>query len=270
MRNLLARQGRHLCLFAVCITFLSSGCGTTAYNAELSKSVARLSSVAPFRALFAPTELPETPIRLRVPLVFQHSYVENSAHPDDGPKISPDRLQPPFLPLPGLKVTYETITQTTPGMVPFYCYLAAVPCKPGDAARLATEIQARLKQKFPETPDWETVDCNSPEGQPIQWKKIRAAGAQPFRVRDLGTRMVTVQELTGQFELWMHDAQEWIVLVGWRVTDLAMGSAAPAQQGKAPGAPASNSAERFNIDGLPALTAGSLEMQSAPAAPNAG
>src|SRR5580700_1850610 len=83
------------------------GCGTADYERLLTKRLNDLRSAEPFRTLFGPTELPDTPVKIRVPMAFKTSYMENSPHPEDGAKISPDRAQPPFLPLPGFKLCYE-------------------------------------------------------------------------------------------------------------------------------------------------------------------
>jgi hypothetical protein len=244
------------CLFA---TF--EGCGTSDYDKLVTRRLEVLRGEAKFRGLWAPTQLADTPIKIRVPMVFPASYAADSAHPDDGPKISPDRLQPPFLELPGFKICYEgTVTDAQNSKLPFYCYLAALPSKPGDAETLATEFQAKLKETFKDAPDnWEVVDCDSLSGVPVQWKKIRVIGEQSFRV-SIG-QTVAAQNLPGVFELWIRDAQDYVVIVGWR---------APRSIEGPPAAPPANArlaqqaaGEHPDFSTLPVLTAGTITVDSA-------
>jgi hypothetical protein len=159
--------------------------------------------------------LPGTPFSIRVPLEFEHSYQESSAHEDDGATINPDRLQPPFLKLPGFKLCYEGISKTGANELPFYCYLAAVPAQPGDAAKLAGQLQTQLKARFPDaTGDWQSNDAPTPDGYNVHWRKIRVEGDQPFLVKT--GDQVAPQNLPGVFELWVHDADNYVLLVGWR------------------------------------------------------
>ncbi|MEX0678220.1 MAG: hypothetical protein WD063_14160 [Pirellulales bacterium] len=194
---------------------LLAGCGISRYDSLLEHRVASLRGEARFRHLYAATQLPGTPISIRLPMVFKDSYQENSAHKEDGAVISPDRLQPPFLKLPGFKLCYEGTNDTGGARLPFYCYLAALPARPGDADKLASQLQAQLKKSFPQTPDeWQAVDANSPSGFSVHWRKIRVEGEQPFRVRT--AQQLESQNLPGIFELWIHDADDYVVLVGWR------------------------------------------------------
>jgi hypothetical protein len=252
-----------------CFFALLAGCGTADYERLLTKRLNDLRSAEPFRTLFGPTELPDTPMKIRVPMAFKTSYMENSPHPEDGAKISPDRAQPPFLPLPGFKLCYEGHVPSAEGQPPFYCYLAAVPAKAGDAAKMAADLQAALKAKFKDVPDaWETVDANTPENKALAWRKIRVTGEQPFRVKDAGK--VVSKNLPGVFELWMHDAGDYIVLVGWRAPTAIEGPTGP------PPAPAmsptgvmvqSVQEAKPDFSTMPALTAGTLTIQQPAAAP---
>ncbi len=238
---------------------LLSGCGTADYEQLASRRVEEFRGSAPFKTLFGPTELADTPIRIRVPMIFKNSYMENSAHPDDGARISPDRLQPPFLPLPGFKVCYESMFGVAGKPVPYYCYLAAVPAKPGDADKLADQLMAALKEKFKETPDtWELVDAATPTTKSLPWKKIRVTADQSFRSFD--GQKVSPGTLPGIFELWLHDAPGYIVLVGWRVAVGAEGAEAWVDPTR-PNAPASE--PKLDLAKMPALTAGSLTIESA-------
>jgi hypothetical protein len=248
-------------LAGVCLFATFAGCGTSDYDKLVSRRLEVLRGEAKFRGLWAPTQLADTPIKIRVPMVFPASYNADSAHPDDGPKISPDRLQPPFLTLPGFKICYEgMVTDAQSAKLPFYCYLAAVPAKPGDAETLATEFQARLKETFKDAPDnWETVDCDSLSGVPVQWKKIRVMGEQSFRV--MTGQTVAAQNLPAVFELWIRDAQDYVVMVGWRSPRSIEGPSAPPAANATVAQPAGDG--HPDIATLPILTAGTITIDSA-------
>lgn len=200
---------------ALALFLASAGCGTRHYNDLMGQRLTELRASVKFQGLYAPTALPGTPFTIRVPLEFERSYDEKSSHSDDGAVIKPDRLQPPFLKLPGLKYCYEGLSKKGNDQFPFYCYLAAIPARPGDADRLADQLRAQLKRTFPDTPDtWEPKDPDTPDGLNIHWRMIRVEGEQPFYVKSGG--QAAPQNLPGIFELWMHDADDFIVLVGWR------------------------------------------------------
>ena len=191
------------------------------------------------------------------------------AHPQDGPKIRPDRFQPPFLEIEGLRLCYEGNADDAMGLkMPFYCYLAALQARPGDADRLQTDIQAKLKAKFEKTPDeWERADAYSEDGKAAPWKRIRVEGDQVFQV-NTGQKVET-QKLPGIFELWMRDLGNWIVMVGWR-TPKSIEAPAPEATGgdfPIPTKPdLSTSPESMTF-----LTAGTLKLdETAPPAAEAG
>jgi len=255
-----SKQSRNLTfLLGACFFALLSGCGTSDYEQLMTRRVDEFRGSAPFKSLFGPTELTDTPIRIRVPLIFKNSYLENSAHPEDGARISPDRVQPPFLPLPGFKVCYEGTNNASGKALPYYCYLAAVPAQPGDGDKLADELLAALKEKFKETPDvWEVVDAVTPTTKSIQWKKVRVTADQSFRFNEGGK--VGPGNLPGVFELWLHEAPGFVVLVAWRAPVSVEGPAVwtdpalPQLQGIEP---------KPDFAKMPALTAGSMTIEAA-------
>jgi hypothetical protein len=230
------------------------GCGTSDYRRLMASRVDKVRTGAAFRTLFGPSQLPGTPIKIRVPMAFGKSYAENSP-------------QPPFLQLPGLKLCYEgTAADATSAKLPFYCYLAAVPARPGDADKLAADILAQLKRKLKETPDaWESKDASTPEGKALQWKRIRVVAEQPFLVMDAGKP--TSKNMPGIFELWMYSAPEYIVLVGWRSPSSIEGRSPPVET--APINPLQGAVDaKPDFAAMPVLTAGTLtiDADAAPAA----
>ncbi|MGD9644108.1 MAG: hypothetical protein AB7U73_00500 [Pirellulales bacterium] len=192
---------------------------------------------------------------IRVPMAFRESYKPDSGHPDDNGRIKPERFQPPFLKLPGLKLCYEgKVADAAGGKVPFYCYLAAVP--KGDAEKIAAQLEEQLKAKFPNTPaDWENVDAKTPDDKAVSWRKLRVEGEQPFFVEGQPEAKV----MPGIFEVWVHKADGYAVMVAWRApkeidTPITPATQNPASQMSANAKP--------DLQSMPALTAGTLRVEA--------
>jgi hypothetical protein len=239
----------------------ATGCGGPAYDALLNRRLDQLRAGAPFRSLFAPTQIPETPVSIRVPMAFRNSYTPVSGHNNDGGRIKPDRANPPFLNIPGLRLTYEgTSTDATHGQLPFYCYVGVVPN--GDVNKLSTELQARLKETFKDTPEqWENVDATTPADTAVSWRKIRVEGDQPFYTTSQAEPLV----LPGIFELWLHQAEGYAVLVGWRTPKSIEGPVPPPTTGENP-LMQLTAEGKPDLQAMPALTAGTLKIAAADAA----
>jgi hypothetical protein len=246
------------------LSLLVSGCGISDYNTLMKRRLGSLRSSAKFKYLYGPTELPGTPISVRVPMIYSRSYRADSAHDDDGPVIRPERSQPPFLRLPSFKLCYESMTATGEAQLPHYCYLAAMPAKAGDADRIEGQFAAQLKKAFPaSTPTWETVNADTPNGFSILWKKLRVEGDQPFFVKT--PEKVEAKVMPGMFELWLHDAGNYIVLVAWRVPSAIQGQVTMPEiaEGQNATFPADS---KLDLSMWPALTAGTVVKSEAPAA----
>ena len=253
-------------LAAICLASMLLGCGYSEYNRMVSKRVANLRGEQKFRTLFAPTQLGDTPVQIRLPMVFQESYVEGSKHKEDGAKIAEDRLQPPFLKLPGFKICYEgrAYDQTPVKTYPYYCYLAAVPSKPGDAENLAKELQSQLKETFKDTPDqWEGVDVDSPSGNAVQWKKLRVEGEQSFRFKQPSAKQATPSNLPGIFEIWLCDKGDYNVIVAWRVPTALQGpSEVPIPTSLQSMLTGVKGNMKLDLGTLPVLTAGTITVDA--------
>ncbi len=194
----------------------TTGCGTSAYNSQVDRAFASLRNEAKFQGLYAPMQIPDTQFSLRVPVIFTQSFTPKSSHPDDGDTINPKRMQPPFLPSDDIRLTYEGMTPDTDGVnLPYYCYIAVADAKPGDADKLADSVISGLKQLMPDSKEeWVPVDADTPEGKAIPWRKLRLTVEQPFFVKV--NDKVETRNLPGIFELWLHDAGDHLVIMGWR------------------------------------------------------
>lgn len=261
-----SRLTRMLFVLAALASFTAmQGCGSSEYNRLVGKRLGELRGEARFRSLFGPTTLSGTPVSIRVPQMFKNSYVEDSSHPIDGATIDPDRVQPPFLKLPGFKLCYETnLPDPERGSVPVYCYLGAVPGKAGDADLIAKDLHDKLKETFKDTPEFEVVDADTPTGKPVQWKKLRITADQPFKVLDLSTRKMVAQKLPAIFELWVCDKTDYVVLMAFRAPTSVEG-AVPPPAADTPAALQPATPTKIDLSSVPALVAGSIAV-SAPKA----
>lgn len=234
------------------------GCSASEYNELVAKRADEMVLGQQFQGLFQPVQLGEVPISIRVPMVFSKSYTEDSEHKDDGDKIAPERFQPPFMTLPGLKMCFEGTGKAGSMNLPFYCYLAAQPSRPGDLDKVAADLVAQLKEKYPDAPlTWEEVDCASPDGTSKHWKKLRVVGDQPFRVKQNGK--VADERLQGIFELWLFDAEQHVVIVGWRAPTAIEGPTEPPPAGTIVN-PLTNQPTKPDLARQPALTAGTVKL----------
>jgi len=209
---------RLLTLIAV-FASLFAGCGVSTYEAAYDKELKRLKRGAPFRQLFdKPTQIPDTGVTIRIPAVFKNSYALDSADPKDDKKvIDPQRIQPPFLPLPGFKLCYESMAAGGPsGSLPYYCYLAATP---GDGAALERDLLDKLKGAFPDSAaTWEAVSCDSPTEGSDPWRRLRLEADQRF---DIAPANGPVQQktLAATFDLWHFEGPGVQILMGYRIPD---------------------------------------------------
>ena len=241
-----------------------TGCGTSAYNSQVDRAFATLRNEAKFQGLYAPTTIPDSQYSLRIPVIFTQSYTPKSSHPDDGDTINPKRMQPPFMQSDDIKLTYEGMTPDAEGnQLPYYCYLAVAPAKPGDADKLATSVVAGLRQVMPESKeDWVPVDADTPEGKAVSWRKLRITVDQPFFVKV--NDKVESRTLPGIFELWMHDAGEHLVIMGWR-TPTSIEGPQTGEFTMAGGIAVPTPNAKPDFAKWPVLTAGTLAISAAPA-----
>jgi len=109
--------------------------------------------------------------------------------------------QPPFVALPGLAYGYKIKV----GGQPAYCYFASVPTNTKTAADLSKELQTSIGKTF-SSAVWRDVALNSPDGNPVNLRCIRAVGPQKFGG----------QSVEGRFDLYLYTSATYHVLVGWR------------------------------------------------------
>ncbi len=124
-------------------------------------------------------------------------------------------------------------------LVPYYCYLAAMPAGAlaADGKPVEESIQTQLATAFNAQPQWENASCPTEAGPKVEWRKISATAPQPFIDQSNETK-----SLPAIFELYTKEIDDLRVFVGWcwpqkmsvnvsGVAPLTVGSivAAPAQ-----------------------------------------
>jgi hypothetical protein len=206
-------------------SFTLVGCGTGHYEDQYSKTLQQEEAESPYTALYSPTEVPDSPFKIRVPRIFHSAFGVDSPHPDDyqGDLINERRLLP-MVKLPGFQRTFEGKYNRVERNEeqPYYFYLAAGPIGKTDqekaqwGSRIAM-VQAALKKKIPETTDWTDVEVNSLDGQPRKWKRVVAKGLQQFFFRRNNSKADTTEP--GILILNLLQEDNYFLIVGWRISD---------------------------------------------------
>jgi hypothetical protein len=265
------RLGFCACLVGGAMLAAAAGCGEPAYTSLLNHRLDELRAGAPFRVLYGPTTIPDTPIQVRLPMTFRKSYLENSPHSDDGDKIRADRLQPPFLQLPGFRMCYEgNGSDPNAGRVHFYCYLWAIPSKPGDAEKIAADVQAKLNATFKDAKaEWQAVDAATPEGKGLNWRKIGVEAPMPYPSyrHEPDRKKMPTEEFPSKFELWMYDSPNYVILIGWRTPTSSEGVVPASSMKNALPILGAELPDKMDMSNFPVLTAGSLVIAAPEAAP---
>ena len=201
------------------------GCGTAEYERRLNAPktpVGSGSAATGQHELYAPSPLEGTPFSVRVPTVFGGSFREGSVV--DGQPVDKRRVHPPFLTVPGLKLTYEAFTKDSAGgKQPYYCYLAAVEESSRSQDSLADTIRKEIRGGLGDrAADWQDAQSRSVEGLPTSWKKIRGAADQEFYYVDQAGVKKYVR-VPGIIELWMRSQGGYVIIIGWRVPETIAG-----------------------------------------------
>jgi hypothetical protein len=207
----------HLALCASTVA-LSAGCDLTGeYDKKFQQALQKSAQRAVFDKYLFPTETEVTDaarkptgVKLRILSVFDKDSKSLPA--------TDARAQPPFLKLPDLSYALERQLDDAQGaFLPVYLYFAAVAKPPKPDPKAAETLQATLAQGVAAAlpgAKWEDAALQTPEGQPLSppLKRLRATGQQEFM--NLQTNKPV--KLAGRFDLYLIDAPEYYVLIGWR------------------------------------------------------
>jgi hypothetical protein len=143
----------HRLFFATVLAAIAptlAGCGGARYDKRMEETKQRLMHTKPFQQhLFrAPTDIEETGVSLRVPKLFDKNatLVADGETNDNGDPIGVDRMQPPFLKLPGFLFGYEKYVPLgeRKKTLPVYVYFAVVECGDRKTSDVAKELRENL------------------------------------------------------------------------------------------------------------------------------
>lgn len=200
------------------ILFTVSGCGTGEYDRRMRASIQEVGSKAKFQNLLYPNPISIVPgASFRLPALFDNtakSWAEGNPT-ETGLAVHPDRLQPPFIKLPGFRYCYEVFPKSG-GQEDnvMYCYVAASNTTSQGQEDLIASIQSDLKKKFPDAPEeWETVDLDTPEGATIAVRRTTVSGMQRFDLTPMGGPM---KDFDGRMDLYLISTNDNHILIGWR------------------------------------------------------
>jgi hypothetical protein len=200
--------------------FLGSlcGCGTGEYERRLADRADRAQKQARFNQLKDPQVLEGTAVSVRLPRVFPAAPIFEGGKAKG--KADAKRTKPPTGTLPGLMFTYEAfITDAEGGQLPYYCYLGAVNLadaqgKEDPAAKLRGELAGKAGRDA--VADWETVQCETPDGQQSQWKKLRYTAPQEFYYAPKSGR-ATLVTMPAVMEIYLCEEGGYLIAIAWRM-----------------------------------------------------
>lgn len=201
-----------------------AGCGTKAYEDRVEKGMGALRTAQMYIGISPEfTEIPGTNVKLRLPKFIDgnaKAYNDQSAEPNAQGPVNPGRLNPPFLKIPGLRVTYEVAgfdSKMNQG-ANVYLYLAALPAADAVVEGKPVEewIQTQLATAFPGA-QWEEVKLPTPSGPQVDWKMITAKGNQAF----FDGTLPDSKGLPGMLQLYSKEIDGNQVLIGWRFSENA-------------------------------------------------
>jgi hypothetical protein len=205
-------------LVAASVLFLS-GCGTRAYEERVDKGMASLRTAQQYLGISpGAVEIPGTGFMIRLPKFIDggaKAYNEQSAEPNGQGIVNPERLNPPFLKIPGLRVCYEVFgfDAETNESLSVYCYQAVLPAADAvvEGKPIEEWIQTQLAKVFGDSAQWTDVKLPTQAGPQVDWRQINVKGMQNFF-----TQSGAVKPSPGVFELYTKEMDGNRLLIGWR------------------------------------------------------
>lgn len=186
---------------------LVAGCGRGAYEAKLEQTVGGLQSGSDFRLLGQPTPVPGSGLQVRFPRSMNESLTPGSG--------DPKRVQPPGVNIPGLKLTREGYVEDAEGgKLSYYCYIAVL-----DSGGADTELKllrGSVSRGGGQVGDWSPVECSTPDGRVVAWKRLTSSGPQQFfYITPSGEETFVEQE--GWLEVFTRQQEGQQLIVAWRM-----------------------------------------------------
>jgi len=209
-RESVARWG----LALVCAATLL-GCGRSEYERRLNATVQVL------RTGGAKFPVPGTPLQLSMPRPNNDPftlYIESSAEPGTNEPVKPERLQPPFVKLPGFRCCFEMKRPDDGGgQLTYYCYMAATPAGElgSDGKPMEESIGAQAAAALNAQAVTDTVSCPAADGTSATWQRVTVTAPQSF----LGVAGAPPVTIPAVFQLYGHEIDGWRLIIVWRVPE---------------------------------------------------
>jgi hypothetical protein len=219
-----------------------TGCGSGSYNEKMDRRISELKREAPFTALSAPTEIPGTPVTLRVPKILSRFATLDTEDPSSPTKkISPERVKPMMLKVPGVFCVYDGEAELPENKkAPMACQIAVLSKAEPQVAALPAMLDAGVKMAFPgKSLEWEMVNAETP------WKMIRLEGDQLFDVTTNDGSAPQFTKLPAITEIWSHENDHYQVLLIFKIPQEAE--------------------DKYKLMELARLTAGTISVGAPPA-----
>ncbi|MGW8256494.1 MAG: hypothetical protein ACWGMZ_03315 [Thermoguttaceae bacterium] len=229
MNNKFPQKASFLLALALLLGFCW-GCGTANYERRMAERLENLKMESKFNILSAPIHVPDTQVSVRVPQksdftkdYFAKLHTDGFENPPwtagamiNNKPVEPGRLQPSFLDIPGLKLTFEgAIIDASGGKQPYYLYVGVVSDQK-QAKYIPGQLQNALKEKFTDVSPFSDIQVQTPDGKEINWKRCHATGNQTFYYlqKDNVGRDIP---LPGLFELFFHEEDDLLLILAWRL-----------------------------------------------------
>jgi hypothetical protein len=221
-RTLLARHRRWWLLTPALTLPLWCGCGTQAYDEQMQKTMASLKLRGKFVDLVPTPYIVVDPgkglpvnVSIRLPTAFAGTKALNESSADPNFPQDPiphDRVQPPFMDIPGYQITYEQFVSSASGVRVMSMYFGVTPADRGILDKIPGDLKAKLQ--LPNDLFWKTEPVIRPDGSTSPWKSITIQAPQGFYWTNSGRS--TPETLDGTFGLWVHEDPKYYVFIGYR------------------------------------------------------
>jgi hypothetical protein len=194
---------------------VTCGCGKAEYERRVMAGVGGLRTST---MLGPAVQIPGTEVTVQLPAMIDansKAYVEGSPEPNGAGVVNPERLNPPFMKIPGLRVCYEAqrTDDSTKLQHPIYWYVGVVgPQDPLPGGKSIEQFTTdSIVAAFPppaKPPVSDTVDIAG-----TQWKRITLTGSrQKFMGLEGGGQI-----LGAVFQLLIGEVAGSKVIIAYRI-----------------------------------------------------
>ena len=202
------------------VTFLL-GCGKAEYEAAVRSQMDHLSFASKFLENLqkGESDVVRGVAAMQLPMYLEEDVQEYKLGAKDrrGDPIAPERIQPPFLQIPGFEKCLER--HVTLGgrndTQPLYCYFGSVSARTKQSALLA-QIKSQVGRAFSNQAVWQQVQLDTPEaGKKLDFQKMSVTGKQTFEMSAEGG---DPRQVDGQFDIYVYSTPVVHVIVAFRAT----------------------------------------------------